>query len=44
MIKNTEMIRSNTIGSYAVKGKKCIKFLEKSKAPNIAKFCVIIPL
>jgi len=38
MIKNTDRIKSNTIGFYAVKGESVSGFLEKSRAPNIAKF------
>jgi transposase len=38
IVKNTERIRSNTIGFYAIRGESLSGFLERSRAPNIAKF------
>jgi len=36
--RNTEKMKSNTIGFYAIKGKSIVGFLERSKTENIMEF------
>jgi hypothetical protein len=38
IVKNTEKMKSNTIGFYAICGEDVVEFLEKSRASYVAKF------